>query len=79
MSTHLEPNWVIKFWMVVYPLYHVWGVGGGIIVTDMTPWKSFIHIQRYFNKYWPKTDFDLDKIVISYFADYLSVPKKKVG
>ena len=34
--------------------------------------------ERYFNKYWTTTDFDLVKIVISYLADYLLVLKKKL-
>ena len=37
MVDHLEPKWLIKFLMGIYPLYHVWGVGGGMIVTSMTP------------------------------------------
>ena len=49
--------------------------GDGVCISE----RSERFRERYFNKYWPKTDFDLDKIVISYFADYLSVPKKKVG
>ena len=37
MGTHLEPKLVIKFPMAVNPIYHVLGVGGGMVVTSMTP------------------------------------------
>ena len=35
MGTHLEPKLVIKFLLEVHPLNHVWGVGGGMVVTSM--------------------------------------------
>ena len=36
MDIHLDSKWMIKFQMVVYPLYHVGRVVGGMVVTTMT-------------------------------------------
>ena len=48
--------------------------GVGVCISE----RSERFWERYFNKYWTTTDFDLVKIVISNLADYLSVLKKKV-
>ena len=35
MDVHLDTKWMIKFPMVVCPLYHVVRVGGGMVVNTM--------------------------------------------
>ena len=44
MVNHLGPKWLNKFTMVVYPLYHVGRVGGGMVVTTMTYWNITISL-----------------------------------
>ena len=45
MVDHLGPKWLNKFTMVVYPLYHVGRVGGGMVVTTMTYYDGSNHFE----------------------------------